>query len=36
MQAGIMAAMNQEVDLDTATLIAQEFGSTVVAHQRSL
>ena len=31
MQAGIMAAMNQEVDLDTATLIAQEFGSTVVA-----
>lgn len=31
MQSGIMAAMNQEIDLETATLIAQDFGSTVVA-----
>ena len=31
MQSGIMAAMNQEIDLETATLIAQDFGSTVIA-----
>lgn len=31
MQFGIMAAMNQEIDLDTATLVVQEFGSSVVA-----
>jgi translation initiation factor IF-2 len=31
MGMGVMAAMNQEIDLDTATLLAQEFGSKVVA-----
>lgn len=31
MKFGVMATMNQEIDLDTATLVVEEFGSTVIA-----
>ncbi len=31
MALGVLATMNQEIDLDTASLVVNEFGSTVIA-----